>query len=48
MLEEGDIDPNGKLFKAKLEVPRSTVERAEQGRSSEKIVLGWIDQSKEN
>ena len=40
------MDPNGSYFK--LEVPRSGVERAEQGRASEQIGLGWIDQIKEN
>ena len=37
------MDPNDKLFKAKLEVPGSGVERVDQGRA-----LGWSDQSKEN
>ena len=41
MLEEGDMDPNGKLFEAKLEVPRSGVERSEEGRAIKQIGLGW-------
>ena len=48
MLEEGDLDPNGKLFLAKLEVPKSGVERSEQGKASENIGLGLIDHRKEN
>ena len=42
------MGPNGNLFKAKLEVPRSGVKRAEQGRASEHIGLGWSDKIKEN
>ena len=42
------MDPNGKLFEAKLEVPMIRVEREEQGRASEKIGLIWSDHSKEN
>ena len=45
MLEEGKMYPNGKLIWAKLEVPRSGVEREDQGRASEQadwIGLDWI------
>ena len=42
------MDPNGKFFKAKLEVPRSGVETAEQGRASKQVGLCWSEQSKEN
>ena len=42
------MDPNGKLFEEKSEVPRIGVERSEQGRAIKHIGLGWIDQSKEN
>ena len=42
------MGPNGKLFKSKLEVPRSGVERSEQGRASEQIGLGWIENIKYN
>ena len=42
------MDPNGKLFEAKLEVPRSRVEREDQRRTSEHIVLCWSEQSKDN
>ena len=36
------MDPNGKCFKAKIEVPRSGVERSEKGRASEQIGLGGV------
>ena len=40
--------PNGKLFKDKIEFPRSREERAEQGRANDQIVLGWSEQSRED
>ena len=40
--------PNGKLFEVKLEILSSGVERVEQGRPREQIILGWSDQSKDN
>ena len=46
MLEEGDMDLNGKLFESKPEVLRSRVERADQGRASDQIGFGWSVQSK--
>ena len=42
------MGPNGKLFEAKLDVPRGGVERVEQGRASEQIGLGWNEQNKDN
>ena len=42
------MDPNCKLFESKLEVPRSRVNREDQGITSDNIGLGWIEQSKEN
>ena len=41
------MGPNGNLFYAKLEFPKGGVERAEQGRSSEQIGLGWSEQSED-
>ena len=46
MLEECDMDPNGKFFKEKLEVTRVLVDRSEQGRASKQIGLGCSDQRK--
>ena len=42
------MDHNVKLFEAKSEVPRRGVERADQGKASEQIGLGWSDHSTEN
>ena len=42
------MDPNGKLFQARSEFPRSRLERSEQGRASKQIGLGWSDQIEEN
>ena len=42
------MGPTGNLFYAKLQFPKGGLEREEQGRASEHIGLGWIDQSKEN
>ena len=39
------MGPTDNLFDAKLELPKGGVERAEQGRASEQIGLGWSDQS---
>ena len=46
MLEGGDVDPNGVFLIERLEFPKSGVERAEQGRASKHIGLGWSEQSK--
>ena len=40
--------PNGNLFKAKFEFPRSGVEREDQVRASKQIGLGWSEQSKDS
>ena len=48
MLEEGEMFTNGNLFQEKLEVPRSGVDRAYQGRVIKQIILGCSEQSKEN
>ena len=43
MLEEGEMFTNGNLFQEKLEVPRSGVDRADQGRVRKQIGLDWSD-----
>ena len=40
--------PNGNLFEPKLDVTRSGVERAFQGRARKKISLGWSENSRED
>ena len=42
------MDPNDKLFDAKLEVPRIRAEIAKQGKASNQIGLGWSEQIKDN
>ena len=42
------MGPTGNLFYAKLQFPKGGVERADQGRASELIVLGWSEQSEGN
>ena len=44
MLEEGNMDPNRKLFQATLEIPRNGVEKTEKGRARENIGFGWSNQ----
>ena len=39
------MNPNGRLFQAKLKVSRSAVERGDQGIASTQIGLGRSDQS---
>ena len=40
--------PNGNLFEEKMEVPRTGVDRKEQGRAIKRIGLDWCDQIRED